>query len=120
MTSLSSPPRSGSGQTNTGRSTQSDALPGAWLVLEPSKPQMPGSSPSAMILVLLRISGVGSQPSIQMYSARYTNEGSLIGAARRPPDVRRTCRSRGLAAPGGSCSQRSEFQQAVSDLLPDL
>jgi hypothetical protein len=32
---------------------------------------MPGSSPSAMILVFERRSGVGSVPSLQMYSARY-------------------------------------------------
>ena len=69
MTSLSFGPRSGSGQVNTGRSTQSESWPSAWLVLEPSNPQMPGSSPSATILVLLRRSGDGSVPSIQMYSA---------------------------------------------------
>ena len=54
---------------NTGRSTQSELLPGAWFVLEPSKPQIPGSSPSATIFVLHRIRGVGFVPSIQMYSA---------------------------------------------------
>ena len=64
-----SPLRIGSGQVNTGCSTQSELLPGAWFVLEPSKPQIPGSSPSLMIFVLLRISGVGFVPSIQMYSA---------------------------------------------------
>ena len=69
MTSLSSGPRSGSGTTNTGWSTQSESWPTAWLVLEPSKPQMPGSLPSATILVLLRSSGDGLVPSIQMYSA---------------------------------------------------
>ncbi len=42
MTSLSFGPRRGSGTTNTGRRTQSESCPRAWLVLEPSKPQMPG------------------------------------------------------------------------------
>ena len=50
-------------------STQSEFLPGAWFVLEPSKPQIGRSSPSAMILVLERRRAVGSVPSIQMYSA---------------------------------------------------
>src|SRR5262245_60613710 len=68
-TSLFLPPRIGSGQTNTGLSTQSLLLPGAWLVLEPSKPQMGGASPSGTIFVLLRSLAVGSDPSIQMYSA---------------------------------------------------
>ena len=68
-TSLFLPPRIGSGQMNTGFSTQSELLPGAWLVLEPSKPQMGGASPSGTILVLLRSLAVGSVPSIQMYSA---------------------------------------------------
>ncbi len=40
MTSTSSPPRTGSGHVKTGCSTQSELLPGAWLVLDPSKPQM--------------------------------------------------------------------------------
>ena len=69
MTSLSSSPRSGSGHTNTGCSTQSESLPSAWFVLEPSKPQMGGSFPSSTIFVLLRSNGEGSVPSIQMYSA---------------------------------------------------
>ena len=69
MTSLSPSARSGSGQTNTGWSTQSESFPSAWLVLEPSKPQIGGSLPSSTILVLLRSSGDGSVPSIQMYSA---------------------------------------------------
>ena len=69
MTSLSFGPRSGSFATNTGRSTQSEFSPVAWFVLEPSKPQMPGCLPSATILVLLRTSGDGLVPSIQMYSA---------------------------------------------------
>jgi hypothetical protein len=38
-------------------------------VLEPSKPQIGGFSPSGTILVYERIRGVGSVPSIQMYSA---------------------------------------------------
>ncbi len=69
MTSLLSPPRSGSGHTKTGCSTQSESLPAAWFVLDPSKPQIGGSLPSSTILVLLRSNGVGSVPSIQMYSA---------------------------------------------------
>ena len=43
----------------------------AWLVLDPSKPQMGGSSESGRILVLDRISAMGTVPSIQMYSALY-------------------------------------------------
>jgi hypothetical protein len=39
------------------------------LVLDPSNPQMPGSLPAPTIRVLHRINGVGSVPSIQMYSA---------------------------------------------------
>ena len=69
ITSTLSRPRSGSGHTKTGLSTQSLLSPGACSVLDPSKPQIPGSAPSAMIFVLLRRSGVGSTPSIQMYSA---------------------------------------------------
>jgi len=69
MTSLSPSARNGSGQTKTGCSTQSESWPAAWLVLEPSNPQMPGSLPFSTILVLLRRSGEGSVPSIQMYSA---------------------------------------------------
>src|SRR3954468_6910437 len=72
MTSTSSPPRIGSGHDHTGRNTQSDLSPVAWLVELPSKPQIGRSAPSARILVLLRIFAVGSVPSIQMYSARYT------------------------------------------------
>jgi hypothetical protein len=54
----------------TGLSTQSDESPGAWLVLEPSKPQMGHSlGISATTLVLERRRAVGSVPSIQMYSA---------------------------------------------------
>ncbi len=68
-TSTSLPPRTGSGQENTGFSTQSDALPGAWLVDDPSKPQMGSSAPSARIFVFDRSFAVGSVPSIQMYSA---------------------------------------------------
>jgi hypothetical protein len=63
------PPRIGSGQENTGWSTRSEAWPSAWLVLEPSKPQIGSASPSARILVLERSFAVGSVPSIQMYSA---------------------------------------------------
>ena len=69
MTSLSPSARRGSGQAKTGWSTQSESLPSAWFVLEPSKPQIGGSLPSSTIFVLLRSSGVGSVPSIQMYSA---------------------------------------------------
>src|SRR3954452_12106748 len=72
MTSTSSPPRIGSGHDHTGRNTQSDLSPVAWFVELPSKPQMGSSAPSARILVLLRSLAVGSVPSIQMYSARYT------------------------------------------------
>ena len=69
ITSLSFGPRRGSGQLKTGWRTQSESSPLAWLVLEPSKPQMPGSFPSATIRVLLLSKGDGSVPSIQMYSA---------------------------------------------------
>ncbi len=69
MTSLSPSARRGSGQVNTGSNTQSESLPSAWFVLEPSKPQIGGCLPSSTIFVLLRSSGVGSVPSIQMYSA---------------------------------------------------
>ncbi len=69
MTRTSSPPRIGSAKEATGCSTQSELLPGAWFVLEPSKPQMPSSPPSGTILVFDRILAVGSVPSIQMYSA---------------------------------------------------
>ncbi len=69
ITSLSSPPRMGSGTTSTGCSTQSELLPGAWLVLDPSKPQIGSSAPSDRILVFDRNRAVGSVPSIQMYSA---------------------------------------------------
>ena len=70
ITRTSSPPRIGSGHENTGWRTQSELLPGAWLVLEPSNPQMGrGLEPSVMTLVLDRSRAVGSVPSIQMYSA---------------------------------------------------
>jgi hypothetical protein len=59
----------GSGHEKTGCSTQSDLSPGAWFVLDPSKPQIGSSAPSATILVLDRSLAVGSVPSIQMYSA---------------------------------------------------
>src|SRR5260221_11768553 len=70
MTSLFSPPRIGSGQTNTGFSTQSDCAPGACSVLDPSKPQIGGASPIGTTLALERSLAVGFEPSIQMYSAR--------------------------------------------------
>ena len=44
-------------------------LPGAWFVLEPSKPQIGRSAPSSRIFVFDRSRAVGSVPSIQMYSA---------------------------------------------------
>src|SRR3954451_13553932 len=81
-TRMSPGSRSGSGQVNTGRSTQSELAPGAWLVLEPSKPQMSGSLPSATIRVLFRMIGDGLVPSIQMYSAWYgIHELLIIGTA---------------------------------------
>ena len=69
ITSTLSPPRIGSGQWNTGLSTQSLLSPVAWLVLEPSKPQIGSSAPSGTIFVFERSLEVGSVPSIQMYSA---------------------------------------------------
>ena len=69
ITRIWSPPRTGSGQVNTGCNTQSEFSPGAWLVLDPSKPQIGGSSPFGTILPLERSLDVGSVPSIQMYSA---------------------------------------------------
>src|SRR3954470_14770706 len=78
MTSLLSPPRSGSGQDHTGLSTQSDLSPGAWFVLEPSKPQIGRSAPSARTFVFDRSRAVGSVPSIQMYSALYATSSLLI------------------------------------------
>src|ERR1017187_2197809 len=69
ITSRSLGPRSGSAKVATGFNTQSENLPVAWFVLEPSKPHTGGFWPSATILVLLRNSRVGSDPSIQMYSA---------------------------------------------------
>src|ERR1019366_3842209 len=69
ITNTSLAPRSGSANVATGLSTQSENLPVAWLVLEPSNPHTGGFLPSATILVLLRRSRVGSDPSIQMYSA---------------------------------------------------
>ena len=61
------PPRIGSGQWNTGLSTQS--LAGLAFVLEPSKPQIGSSASSGTIFVFERNLAVGSVPSIQMYSA---------------------------------------------------
>src|SRR5512136_2151716 len=69
ITRTLSPPRIGSGHENTGRSTQSELEPGAWLVLEPSKPQIGRSLPSCRTFVFDRRRAVGSVPSIQMYSA---------------------------------------------------
>ena len=69
-TSLSSPPRIGSGTTNTGSRTQSDLSPVACCVLDPSKPQIGGFSPFGTIFVFERSFCVGKVPSIQMYSAR--------------------------------------------------
>jgi hypothetical protein len=69
ITSLCGLPRIGSGHENTGRSTQSELLPGAWFVLEPSKPQIGRSAPSASTFVFDRNRAVGSVPSIQRYSA---------------------------------------------------
>jgi len=63
--------RSGSGQVKTGTKTQSENEPVAWFVLEPSKPQISGFLPSAMMRVFERKPCVGSAPSIQMYSAWY-------------------------------------------------
>src|SRR5690606_24979030 len=65
-------PRIGSGQTNTGLRTRSEAWPSAWLVDDPSKPQTGRAaplSPSPRIFVLERSLAVGTVPSIQMYSA---------------------------------------------------
>src|SRR5688572_11015940 len=84
-----SPPRIGSGQLNTGRSTQSDLSPGAWLVDDPSKPQI-GSSlgfvPSSRIFVFERSLAVGSVPCTQMYSALIAVRGFL-------PPRRGVCRN---------------------------
>src|SRR5918995_5816497 len=101
-TSTLSPPRIGSGHENTGCSTQSDLSPGAWLVLEPSKPQMGRSAPSSRILVFERSLAVGSEPSIQMYSALYA-----IGRS-----------SSGLENVRGNY-RRATWQRAVSRLLLD-
>jgi hypothetical protein len=72
ITSTLSPPRTGSGHENTGRSTQSEFEPGAWFVLEPSNPQIGRSSAFGRTFVLDRRRAVGSVPSIQMYSALIT------------------------------------------------
>ena len=69
ITNKLSPPRTGSGHENTGRSTQSEFEPGAWFVLEPSKPQIGRSLPFGRTLVFERSRAVGSVPSIQRYSA---------------------------------------------------
>src|SRR5262245_46306340 len=98
ITRMASPPRTGPGHENTGCKTQSEFEPGAWLVLEPSKPQIGGSAPSFMIFVFERSRAVGSVPSIQMYSALIiTTPGTLEDwGALRP----RYCGS----FPGGSFS----------------
>ena len=70
----------GSGQVKTGLRTQSDARPGAWLVLDPSKPQIGRSSGELRILVLERRSGEGSVPSIQMYSALVVTSRQFVRA----------------------------------------
>ena len=68
----------GSGQLNTGWSTQSDLSPGAWFVDEPSKPQIGRSFvPSSRIFVFERSLAVGAVPSTQMYSALYAIGGSF-------------------------------------------
>src|SRR5690349_928150 len=89
MTRMLSPPRIGSGQLNTGRSTQSDLSPGAWLVDDPSKPQIGrsfGLVPSSRIFVFERSLAVGSVPSTQMYSALIAIRGFL-------PPRRGVCRN---------------------------
>src|SRR3954469_12107352 len=58
-TSLLSPPRSGSAQVKTGLSTQSDRSPVACWVLDPSKPQIGGSSPAFTTLAFERSLAVG-------------------------------------------------------------
>lgn len=70
ITRIFLPPRIGSLQLKTGFRMQSDASPVAWFVEEPSNPQI-GSAFEllSMIFVLERNVGVGSAPSIQMYSA---------------------------------------------------
>src|SRR5215203_895224 len=105
MTSLSSPPRIGSGHEKTGLRTQSDWSPGAWLVLDPSKPQMGSSAPSARILVFERSFAVGSVPSIQMYSALKGIGGLSSGVS--------CCR------PALQASGARPFHQGFSPLLPD-
>jgi hypothetical protein len=84
MTNKCGSPRKGSGYTATGRSTQSDALPGAWFVLEPSNPQIgrsARSSWSSRIFVFERKRAVGSVPSIQMYSALMVTVAPVLGAS---------------------------------------
>jgi hypothetical protein len=57
-------------QLNTGFKIQSEASPVAWLVEDPSNPQIGNALvPFSMIFVFDRKVGVGSTPSIQMYSA---------------------------------------------------
>src|SRR5689334_6062007 len=114
-TRMSPGSRSGSGQVKTGRSTQSEFDPGAWLVLEPSKPQISGSLPSATIRVLFRMIGSGLVPSIQMYSAWYGIHELLIifGSSTALGHRRR----RKWRIRGRSWSDRRE---AASQFHPDL
>jgi hypothetical protein len=64
--------RAGSGKIATGFNKQSEALPSAWRVEEPSNIQIGHSSKvpvkSLRTIVLLRMFWVGSYPSNQMYS----------------------------------------------------
>jgi hypothetical protein len=52
--------------------------PGAWLVLEPSNPQIGRSSAFGKTFVFDRRRAVGSVPSIQMYSALITAAPVLV------------------------------------------
>ena len=65
--------RCGSGKMATGLSKQSEALPSAWRVEEPSNIQIGQSSrfpeKSSRTIVLLRMFCVGAYPSSQMYSS---------------------------------------------------
>ncbi len=84
ITRMLSPPRIGSGHEKTGFNTQSEAVPGAWLVLEPSKPQMGRFLPLSRIFVFERRRAVGSVPSIQMYSALMATACSDLQGVLRP------------------------------------
>ena len=91
----------GRGRRSTGRSTQSELSPGAWLVLEPSKPQMPGSSPSAMILVFERSIGgrLGAvDPDVLSpvgHDSPRWSRGGRVGNAHRPSGGHRITGSSG-------------------------